>query len=190
MNALKKNNNNIHLLIEECIKNNKKAQLKIYELFAAKMYNTCLRMIGNSATAEDIMQEAFLSAFRSIKDFRKEVPFEAWLRRIIVNKTLDYLRKEKKSNLEFYEKIEEKAEPITIENDIDYEAVRKKLIKHIKEEMMLLPEGYRVIFSLYYFEGYDHDEIGQILNISPSSSRSQLTRAKQRITNNLKQKPD
>ena len=75
-----------------------------------------------------------------------------------------------------------------IENTDNNSVLQKKLLRHIKEEMTLLPDGYRVIFSLFYFEGYDHEEIGQILNISASSSRSQLTRAKQRIIRNLKQK--
>lgn len=185
---MEENNPDIQFLIKECIRNNKKAQLKIYEIYAKRMYNTCLRMVKNATTAEDIVQESFLSAYRSLKDFRHEVPFEAWLRRITINKSLDYLRKQKKSILEFHEEVEELPESIHTESLDDTSELRKKLLQNIKEELRLLPDGYRVIFSLFYFEGYDHDEIGQILNISPSSSRSQLTRAKQRIISHLNQK--
>ncbi len=145
-------------------------------------------MVKNTATAEDIIQEAFLSAYRSMKSFRQEVPFSAWLRRIVINKSLDHLRRNKNSNLEYYDKLEDFSDISHTDSDNGSDAMREKLVQHIKDEMMLLPDGYRVIFSLFYFEGYDHDEIGQIMNISPSSSRSQLTRAKQRIIRNLNQK--
>ncbi len=185
---MENNNLDIHHLIRECIRNNRKAQLKLYKQFSKNMYNTCLRMVKNTTTAEDIVQDAFLSAYRSLKDFRREVPFSVWLRRIVINKSLDHLRKQKNSILEYYEEIKDFPGATEAENDYDYKAMRKILVQHIKEEMMLLPDGYRVIFSLFYFEGYDHEEIGQILNISASSSRSQLTRAKQRIVRNINQK--
>ena len=185
---MEKENPDIRLLIKECIRNNHKAQLQLYKLFAKSMYNTSLRMVQNAATAEDIVQESFLSAYRSLKNFREEIPFSVWLRRITINKSLDYLRKKQRSFLDFNEDIEDYSDSHTYESTDDTNALRKELIEHIKEEMKLLPDGYRVIFSLYYFEGYDHNEIGQILNITPSSSRSQLTRAKQRIISNLNEK--
>lgn len=175
-------------LIEECIRNNRKAQLTLYKQYVKSMYNTSLRIVKNTVTAEDIVQEAFLSAFRSLKNFRHEVPFSTWLRRIVINKSLDHIRKQKNSLLEFYNEINDLPDTSGIENIDDNSVKKKKLLEHIREEMMLLPDGYRVIFSLFYFEGYDHEEIGQILNISASSSRSQLTRAKQRIIKNLQQK--
>ena len=185
---MENNSLDIHHLIEECIRNNKRAQLLLYKHYAKSMYNTCLRMVKNTATAEDIIQEAFLSAYRSIKSFRQEVPFSAWLRRIVINKSLDHLRKKKNSNLEYYDTLEDFSDISHTGSDNGSDSMREKLVQHIKDEMMLLPDGYRVIFSLFYFEGYDHDEIGQIMNISSSSSRSQLTRAKQRIIRNLNRK--
>lgn len=182
------NNENLDFrnLIEECIRDNRKAQLTLYNQYVKSMYNTCLRIVKNTVTAEDIVQDAFLSAFRSLKNFRQEVPFSIWLRRIVINKSLDYIRKQKNSLLDFYEEVNDIPDTTGIENTKDDSISKKILLKHIKEEMMLLPDGYRVIFSLFYFEGYDHEEIGQILNISASSSRSQLSRAKQRIIKNLK----
>lgn len=188
--VLKMENENLDVrdLIEECIRNNRKAQLTLYKQYVKSMYNTSLRIVKNTVTAEDIVQEAFLSAFRSLKNFRHEVPFSTWLRRIVINKSLDHIRKQKNSLLEFYNEINDLPDTSGIENIDDNSVKKKKLLEHIREEMMLLPDGYRVIFSLFYFEGYDHEEIGQILNISASSSRSQLTRAKQRIIKNLQQK--
>jgi len=163
----------------------------LYELYVKTMYNTCLRIVKDKMSAEDIVQEAFLSAFLSMKDFRNEVPFEAWLRRIVINRSLDYCRKQKNALLEFSYDVADSDKLSTTENEIVYDLERReKLIQHIKDEMMLLPDGYRVIFSLFYFEGFDHEEIGQIMNISASTSRSQLTRAKQRIIENLNQKKD
>ena len=181
----------IHHLITECIRNNRRAQLTLYKLYAKTMYNTCLRIVKNTTTAEDIVQEAFLSAFQSLKDFRNEVPFELWLRKIIINKSLDYYRRQKKSLVEYQEDLAASDESYNpdIEPAPDSDT-RKILVQHIKDIVMLLPDGYRVIFSLFYFEGYDHDEIGQILNISASTSRSQLTRAKQRIISNLSKNHD
>ena len=175
-------------LIEESIRNNRKAQLTLYKQYVKSMYNTSLRIVKNTVIAEDIVQESFLAAFRSLKSFRKEVSFSAWLRRIVINKSLDHIRKQNKFLLEFCEEINDLPDTAEIENTDNNSVLQKKLLRHIKEEMTLLPDGYRVIFSLFYFEGYDHEEIGQILNISASSSRSQLTRAKQRIIRNLKQK--
>ncbi len=185
---MENNNLDIQNLIRECIRNNRKAQLILYKQFSKSMYNTCLRMVKNTTTAEDIVQDAFLSVYRSLKDFRQEVSFSVWLRRIVINKSLDHLRKKKNSILEYYDEIRDFPDITGAENDNDIKASRKILVQHIKEEMMLLPDGYRVIFSMFYFEGYDHEEIGQILNISASSSRSQLTRAKQRIIRNINQK--
>jgi RNA polymerase sigma-70 factor (ECF subfamily) len=179
----------IQNLIRECIRNNERSQLKLYKLYAKAMFNTCLRIVKNTTEAEDIVQESFLSAFLSLKDFRYEVPFKVWLRRIIINKSLDYYRKQKKSLIECTDNIADTNDFSEIENELASDGkTREKLVQHIKDEVMLLPDGYRVIFSLFYFEGYDHDEISEIMNISASTSRSQLTRAKQRIINNLTKK--
>jgi RNA polymerase sigma factor (sigma-70 family) len=174
----------IDRLLNACMRYDRKAQVKLYELYSKTMYNTSIRIVQDTMLAEDIVQESFLKAFMSLGNFRKEVPFLIWLRRIVINKSLDELRKKKaeftpidEDMVVFDHRLEETAEEQ--ENS-------QTLITKIKEEVNKLTDGYRVIFSLFYFEGYDHDEIAHILNISASTSRSQLTRARQKILNQLK----
>jgi len=125
------------------------------------------------------MQDAFLSAFSKIEQYREEVAFGAWLKKIAVNKSLDYLKKNKIKWEQLYENINnEHSEELNFElADID----TKELIEIIRKAIEQLASGYRVILSLFYFEGYDHEEIAQLLGIKNSSSRSQLTRAKSKL---------
>lgn len=146
------------------------------------MYNVCLRMINNETEAEDIMQEAFLKAFRKIDTYKGEVSFGAWLKKIVINCSLDFL---KKKRIDF-EKITESAVILADEsNDSDKVDVEK-----IKKAIRSLPDGYRIILSLYLFEGYDHKEISQILGISNTASRTQYSRAKNKLRKLLKEEKD
>lgn len=166
---------NIHQdLIDRCRQGDREAQFGLYKLYYRYMYNTGLRIVGNENDAEDIMQESFLSAFSKINSYEGKVSFGAWLKKIVVNRSLDYLKKRKVVFEEIDEKLaDEEADPFTETREID--------IQMIRNAMMQLPEGYRIVFSLYYLEGYDHDEIAAILKISPGSSRSQLLRAKKKL---------
>lgn len=172
MEALYKN---IHQdLIDRCKKGDREAQFGLYKLYYKSMYNTGLRIVGNEIDAEDIMQESFLSAFRKINSYEGKVSFGAWLKKIVINRSLDYLKKRKVIFEEITEKlIDEEVNQFMDDREID--------VKKIRAAIMRLPEGYRVVFSLYYLEGYDHDEIAAILKISPGSSRSQLHRAKKKL---------
>lgn len=142
------------------------------------MYNSSLRIVKDEAEAEDIMQEAFLSAFKNIKKYKGEVSFGAWLKRIVVNRSLDYLKKKKLDFLrldnEIYKLSEEE------DDDVNFEFSEEN-VKMITKAIELLPKGYGIILNLYLIEGYDHEEIGQILNISSSTSRSQYLRAKKKL---------
>jgi len=138
-----------------------------------------LRIVSSTSIAEEIMQDAFLSAFNKIEQYKKEVAFGAWLKKIAINKSLDYLKKNKIKWEQFSvsndkELIEEQDFELA---DID----SKELIEIIRKAIEQLADGYRVILSLFYFEGYDHEEIAQFLGIKNSSSRSQLTRAKGKL---------
>lgn len=166
-------------LISACLNNDRKAQIELYQLFVRRMYNTSLRIVKNREQAEDVMQEAFISAFKSLDKFKGEVPFEAWLRRIVVNRSIDEYRKERKAFFESVDELEIADENSVYELENDTE--KTNLILKIKEQLNNLPDGYRIILSLYYLEGYDHEEISQILGISKSTSRSQLTRAIQKM---------
>lgn len=130
--------------------------------------------------AEDVMQEAFLSAFNKMDSYKGEVSFGAWLKRIVVNRSLDYLKKRKVQ----FEAINERTTQIA-----DYQMETKELdTVLLNEAIQNLSDGYRVVLSLYLIEGYDHDEISQILGISNSSSRTQLLRAKNKLRELLKGK--
>lgn len=167
-------------LIASCLKNDRKAQIEIYNRYAKSMYNVSLRMVKDKMLAEDIMQEAFISAFKGLRNFRREVSFYHWLRKIVINKSLDEIRRQKVIFTEIKDDLVEEVS----RNDED-DAARKELLMQLKNELFNLPDGYRIILSLYYLEGYDHDEISHILKISASTSRSQLTRAKRLLSKRM-----
>ena len=132
-------------------------------------------------TAEDIVHDAFIAAFTAIRQFKGEVPFAAWLRRIVINKSIDWLRRDRF----VFSELQESTTPVD-DNERENLFEYAEKLERVKQEVLNLPDGYRMIFSLYYLEGYDHDEIGQILGISASTSRSQLARAKKLLLKNLR----
>ncbi len=144
------------------------------------MLNTAFRILGSQEEAEDVLQESFVSAFRNIASYREEATFGAWLKRIVVNKALTSVKKRK---LEYVEVDQAAGLP---EEILEYQEDQLHVQK-IKEAMMKLPDGFRTVFSLYLIEGYDHKEIGQILGISESTSKSQLNRAKVKVRELLNQ---
>ncbi len=176
---------NIHQdIIDRCKLAEPKAQFQLYKLYYKAMFNTCLRIVNNNLEAEDIMQESFLKAFEKISMYRGEVSFGAWLKKIVVNHSLDELRK-KKLDLQSLE--ESGINPAaTNENSKEDEDEIQAKAEEIREQINHLPDGYRIVLSLYLIEGYDHDEIGEILKISSSTSRSQCARAKQKLLERIK----
>lgn len=138
------------------------------------MYQISRNIIKDDMRAEEAMQDAFLQAFENLHEFRQEVTFGAWLRKIVINKSLDYLKSEKMyTQSETVDKIE-----LTDElEDIDI----KHNVEAVKEAMNKLPENFRILLSLYYLEGYDHEEISEILDISYANSRTMLNRAKNKL---------
>ena len=176
---------NIHQdIIDRCKSGEHKAQFQLYKLYYKAMYNTCLRIVNNSLEAEDIMQESFLKAFEKIGTYRGEVSFGAWIKRIVVNHSLDELRK-RKLDLQSIE--DSKVNPATddVSSEEDEKEIKAKA-EEIRDQINQLPDGYRIVLSLYLIEGYDHDEIGEILGISSSTSRSQCARARQKLIERLK----
>jgi len=172
------NYQNIHQdLINACRQGNAKAQFEIYKLYYKAMYNSSLRILNNTQEAEDVMQEAFLSAFDKIDSYKGEVSFGAWLKRIVVNKALDYLKRNKIDALPLDEKIDQLSE----EEDKNDTIETENSVEEIKKAIELLPSGYRIVLTLYLIEAYDHEEISEILNISASTSRSQYNRAKKKL---------
>jgi len=130
-------------------------------------------MVGNAIEAEDVMQEAFLKALTKIDTYEGKVSFGAWLKKIVINRSLDELKKRKVKFVELNEKIPDE-ESVSIN-------VSEIQMEKLKKAIQQLPDGYRVVLSLYLLEGYDHEEISQILGISNANSRSQFLRAKLKL---------
>ncbi len=160
-------------VIDRCRKGDSKAQFELYKLYYKSMYAVCLRMVGNAIEAEDAMQEAFLKAFTKIDTYEGKVSFGAWLKKIVINRSLDHLKKRKVKFEELNEKIPDE-DPVRIE-------ISEIQMEQLKKAIQQLPDGYRVVLSLYLIEGYDHEEISQILGITNVSSRSQYLRAKLKL---------
>ncbi|MCD8742428.1 RNA polymerase sigma factor [Mucilaginibacter roseus] len=171
-------------LVVECKQGSKKACYELYRLYSKAMLNIAYRIVGNIGEAEDVLQEAFLHAFNKVHDFRQETTFGLWLKQIVVSRSINLLRKRK---LEWTELEDEKMMNIPEEEKDDDEEKNYK-VAAIKEAMKELPEGYRVVISLYLLEGYDHEEIGQILNITENTSRTQFLRAKRKLGEILSRK--
>jgi RNA polymerase sigma-70 factor (ECF subfamily) len=142
------------------------------------MFNTCLRITNNREDAEDLLQEAFLNAFQKIGSFKEESTIGAWLKRIVVNHAINHIRKRKVET----ESLEENDQHVGEENPgmLD-EFLLHSQVEKVKKGVERLPSGYRIIFSLYMLEGFDHGEIAEMLSISVSTSKSQLNRAKKKL---------
>lgn len=164
-------------LIDACKANSSKAQCEIYKLYYKAMYNTSIRILNNAADAEDIMQESFLDAFRKIDQYSGSGSFGGWLKRIVVNNSLDVVKKQKESSyIDDHEvEVAEKVEEIFYDEEIFSSAEK------IKSAVKMLPDEYRTVISLFLFEGYDHEEISSILKISNASSRTRYSRAKSKL---------
>jgi len=174
---------NIHgHLVEKCKIGDRDAQFQIYKLYSKAMYNISLRITNDPDTAEDVLQDAFVSAFRNLESYQAKATFGAWLKRIVVNTAINQMNKKGISTVSMEETevevqdYEEESYP-----NQNYEVIR------IKKAMELLPDGYRMVFSLYLLEGYDHKEIAEIMDITESTSKSQFNRAKNKIRSLLKE---
>ncbi|MHA4893854.1 RNA polymerase sigma factor [Pedobacter sp. PWIIR3] len=165
-------------LVEACRQGSRKAQFEIYKLYAKAMYNIAVRIVNDEAEAQDVLQEAFLDAFTRIESFRAETTFGLWLKQIVINKSINLLRK-RKAELVSLEGVDIADEEHEDEQDLQYK------VNEIKEAVAKLPDGYRVVLTLYLFEGYDHEEIAHILKISENTSRSQFMRAKTKLNSLL-----
>ena len=171
-------------LVVECKQGSKKACYELYRLYSKAMLNVAFRIVGNTDEAEDVLQESFLDAFNKVKDFRQDTTFGLWLKQIVVNRSINLLRKRK---LDMIDLEGEQIENIAEEQPEDDEEVQYKAAQ-VKEAIKELPEGYRLVISLYLLEGYDHEEIGQILDISENTSRTQFLRAKRKLIEILNKK--
>lgn len=167
-------------IIKKCRKNNSRAQKALYEMHKVKWFMICLRYSRSKAEAEDMLQEGLISVFKGIKQYDPEkAGFAAWSNKIMVNASLQYLRKWK--NLNFNQSIDEYEDHIMEQEDVFGKIGAKELNAMVQS----LPDGYRIVFSLYVMEGYKHKEIAEMLSISENTSKSQLMKAKNMLRNKL-----
>lgn len=171
-------------LIENCKQGNALSYKELYAQYSKAMFNTSLRIVNNTTDAEDIVQESFISAFKNIAEFNYQSTFGAWLKKIIVNRSINHLRNKKMKLIDINDvNINDfEIEELTDESDIYFK------IEEIKKAVSMLPDGYRTIFTLCAFEGYDYEEVSEILNITESTVRSQYHRAKKQLLNIIKEK--
>jgi len=162
---------NLEQCIKQCVKNDRGAQLELYQLFSPVLYGLCLKYMRNEDDAKDVFQEAFVIVFQKIGQYKFEGSFEGWIKRIFINKLLETLKKKKKDVL-FLDAFDTN---ITAEEEIELAPIeQEKLLEYIQE----LPDQYRMVFNLFVFEKMKHREIAKLLDINEGTSKSNLNRAK------------
>jgi RNA polymerase sigma-70 factor (ECF subfamily) len=166
-------------LIARCRAGDRDAHYRIYKLYSRSMYNVSFRITGREEDAEDALQEAFISAFKNLGSYRHDATFGAWLKRIVVNKSINVLKKRK------HELMPEDEHWDVAEQDTHIDYREEMTIGRVKQAIEELPDGYRTVLSLYLLEGYDHQEIAEIMGITESTSKSQLNRAKAKLREKL-----
>jgi RNA polymerase sigma-70 factor (ECF subfamily) len=169
-------------LVQQCIDGDKAAYRLLYNRYAKAMYNTSLRIVNSVADAEDILQEAFTDAFLQLNRFEGRSTFGAWLKQIVVFKSISHIKKKKVVLADIEGKDELIADEELAEEEIWY------TVDKIKQAVKLLPDGYRTVLSLYLFEEYKQEEIATMLNVTHATVRTQYMRAKQKLISVLKQK--
>lgn len=170
-----------HELVVRCQAGDREAHYRLYKLYSRAMYNVSYRITGSADEAQDVLQEAFISAFRNLGSYRGDASFGAWLKRIVVNKAITALQKRKHESLPEDDRWDV-AEPETPD------VYRDELtVERVKQAISQLPDGYRSVLTLYLIEGYDHEEIAGIMGITESTSKSQLNRAKNKLREFLKE---
>ena len=180
LSKVKKEIPHIHQqLVAAARANERNAQSELYKLYFKAIYNSSLRIVGDSFVAEDLMQDAFIDAFKNMELYDAKSTFGAWIKKIVINKSINYLKKQQL----IAEKLEDYS---TIDDDLD-EYEFEFNVDDVKKASQQLSPQYKLVFSLYMIEGYDHDEISEIMSISSSTSRSQLSRAKQQLIKILTQ---
>jgi RNA polymerase sigma factor (sigma-70 family) len=173
----------INDLLQLCKEGNAGAQLEVYNRYYKSMYNTSLRIVKDSAEAEDIMQESFLSAFTKLHTFIGEVTFGSWLKKIVVNNSIHHYRKQQKKNEVALDTMLYKVKD---DDGIDPDhGVTEMMAQKVMSAMNQLQDNYRVALTLFLIEGYDYEEISEIMKISYANCRTIISRAKESLRKKL-----
>ena len=171
-------------LVVECRNGSRKAHNDLYKLYSRAMYNIAMRILNNEDESADVLQEAFIDAFGRIADFRQETTFGLWMKQIVINKSISQLRKRR---IELISIDDADVESIPEEEVPDNDEMEFQM-RQVRAAIQQLPDGYRVVLSLYLLEGYDHEEISHILRISENTSRTQFMRARRKLADMLRNK--
>lgn len=169
-------------VVEKCKANNRKAQIKLYRQYCDGMFSVAMRYVKNGDDAEDIVQEAFIKAFQKIEQFGGDVTFGAWLKRIVINQSIDFLKIRRQALVKLDERY------MHIVEDEDWTVEDGITMVDIKEAMECLPEKYKYVVIMYLVEGFDHSEISQILQLKETTCRTRLLRGKGYLKKLLKEK--
>ncbi|WP_108869428.1 RNA polymerase sigma factor [Aquimarina aquimarini] len=156
-------------LINKCKKKNAKAQEQLYRLYSSKLFSICLKYSNDSSSAEDTLQDAFITIFDKINQYKNQGSFEGWIKRITINTALQKYRKQRVFDIINEEQIEE------VEVEVDEEQISLDYLLKIIQQ---LPDRYRLVFNLYVLDGYSHKEVANMLDISIGTSKSNLARAR------------
>ncbi len=171
-------------LVVECRNGSRKAHNDLYKLYSRAMFNIAMRILNDADEAADVLQEAFIDAFGRIADFRQETTFGLWMKQIVINKSISQLRKRR---MELVSIDDTDVESIPDEEVPDQEELELQ-VRQVRAVIQQLPDGYRVVLTLYLLEGYDHEEISHILRISENTSRTQFMRARRKLAEMLRKK--
>ncbi len=174
----------IDALLQMCLDGKQSAQLEVYNRYYKAMYNTAVRIVKKSDEAEDVMQESFLNAFTKLHTFKGEVTFGSWLKRIVINNSIYHYRKQQKKNEVAIEDVLYKVEDNEI-GVIDPHAFTETKAQKVMETMKRLKDTYRISLTLHLIEGYDYEEIGEIMNMSYANCRTTISRAKESLRNKM-----
>lgn len=177
------NSDSTNQLIADCKNGVNSAYEKIYSLYSKAMFNISLRITNNREESEDVLQESFLSAFKNIQQFEGRASFGSWLKRIVVNKSIDAVKKRKVKFISF----EDEQRDLVLEEETD-ESEMEYSVEAVNQAVQLLPDGFRTVITLYLFEDYSHKDIGELLGISENTSKTQYLRAKKKLITLLNKK--
>lgn len=170
------------VLVQQCLNGEASAYRALYDRYSKAMYNTALRILNRTDDAEDILQEAFTDAFQQLSSFEGRSTFGAWLRQIVVYKSIGHLKKQKL----LLNSLESDAENIADESAVDEDEVWYS-VDSIKQAMQKLPDGYRTVLTLHLIEGFEQEEVAEMMKVAHSTVRTQYMRAKQKLLQVLKQ---
>ena len=168
-------------MIDRCKSGDNRAQYELYKLYSKAMFNVSMRITNDYAEAEDVLQEAFVSAFKNLHAYKSEASFGSWLKKIVVNASINAIRKRRSELVPMDEQLVGEVADEVQEDDSEWQVAK------VRRAIQQLPDGYRVVLSLYLLEGFDHAEIGEVLGITESTSKSQYSRARKKLLEIMKE---